>query len=95
MNETRGSDPAVSCPTIDRARRVDLLRSQLQESEDGAWLFTDLVDIRWLTGFGGSNGWVVLRGDELVIGTDGRYGERARTESAGSGATVFCSRQRA
>jgi Xaa-Pro aminopeptidase len=89
MNETRGSDPAVSFPTIDRARRVDLLRSQLQEAEDGAWLFTDLVDIRWLTGFGGSNGWVVLRGDELVIGTDGRYGERARTESAGSGATVF------
>jgi Xaa-Pro aminopeptidase len=97
MNETRGSDsaaPAVTFPTIDRARRVNLLRSQLQESGDGAWLFTDLDDIRWLTGFGGSNGWVVLRGDELIIGTDGRYGERARAESAGSGATVFAEQLR-
>lgn len=94
MNETREPDPASSFPVIDLARRVDQLRFRLQESEDEAWLFTDLVDIRWLTGFGGSNGWVVLRGDDLIIGTDGRYGERARAESAGCGATVFAEQLR-
>jgi Xaa-Pro aminopeptidase len=36
----------------------------------------------------------VLRGDELIIGTDGRYGDRARAESADSGATVFAEQLR-
>ena len=54
-----------------------------------ALLFTDLVDVRWLTGFTGSNGWVVVTADDLVLGTDGRYGERARAETASSGATVI------
>ncbi len=53
-----------------------------------ALLFTDLVDVRWLTGFTGSNGWAVVRRDELIFGTDGRYGERARAETASAGATV-------
>ncbi len=53
-----------------------------------ALLFTDLVDVRWLTGFTGSNGWVVVRHDEVILGTDGRYGERARAETASAGATV-------
>ncbi len=51
-------------------------------------LFTDLVDVRWLTGFTGSNGWAVLRADELVVGTDGRYGERAPPNSPSRAATV-------
>ena len=54
-----------------------------------ALLFTDLVDVRWLTGFTGSNGWAVVRRDEVIVGTDGRYGERARAETASAGATVY------
>ena len=50
---------------------------------------TDLTDVRWLTGFTGSNGWVVVRGDRVVLGTDGRYLDRARDETAGSGAEVI------
>jgi Xaa-Pro aminopeptidase len=58
----------------------------LAEYEVDAYLITDLLDIRWLTGFGGSNGWVVVRQDDLMLGTDGRYGERARAETgAGDG----------
>ena len=94
MNETRGSDPTLSFQEIDYLHRVEQLRAELQESDDSAWLFTDLVDIRWLTGFSGSNGWAVLRGDDLVIGTDGRYGERALDESAGSGAIVIAEQLR-
>ncbi len=42
-----------------------------------ALLYTDLTDVRWLTGFIGSNGWAVVRADELIVGTDGRYGDKA------------------
>ncbi len=59
-----------------------------------AVLFTDLVDVRWLTGFTGSNGWVVLTASELILGTDGRYGDRARAETATSGATVIAETSR-
>lgn len=52
-------------------------------------LVTDLTDVRWLTGFTGSNGWVVVRGDRIVLGTDGRYLDRAMAETAGSGAEVL------
>ena len=60
-----------------------------------AMLFTDLVDVRWLTGFTGSSGWAVVTASDLVLGTDGRYGDRARAETAASGATVIAETSRA
>jgi Xaa-Pro aminopeptidase len=57
-------------------------------------LLTDPTDIRWLTGFGGSHGWVVVRGDDLVLGTDGRYADRARAETADAGAIVIAETRR-
>ncbi len=59
-----------------------------------AVLFSDLLDVRWLTGFTGSNGWVVLTASELILGTDGRYGDRARAETAMAGATVIAETSR-
>ena len=78
-------------PPIDHARRRRIVTERLVEGGHGcdAWLFTDLVDVRWLTGFTGSNGWAVVRGDDLVLGTDLRYRERAAEETASSGATVI------
>lgn len=87
--------PTASLPPIDHARRVEFVRAGLLESDADALLLTNLVDVRWLTGFGGSHGWVVLRGDELVVGTDGRYGERAIAECSNSGATVVAEQERA
>jgi Xaa-Pro aminopeptidase/3-dehydroquinate synthetase len=83
---------------IDHRRRVETLQRVLGVGLGNgcdALLFTDLVDVRWLTGFTGSNGWAVLRADDLILGTDGRYGERARAETAQSGATVFAETTRA
>ena len=57
-------------------------------------LFTDLVDVRWLTGFTGSNGWVVMRPDRAVLGTDTRYGERAAAETDGSGVEIVAIQHR-
>jgi Xaa-Pro aminopeptidase len=80
---------------FDHPTRVAAVRSWLDSSPHDALLLTDLVDIRWLTGFGGSNGWVVLRSDSLVLGTDGRYAERALAETDGSGVEVAAHSQRA
>ena len=82
---------------IDHRARVATIQDMLTTGAHGcdAMLFTDLVDVRWLTGFTGSNGWAVLTRDELTVGTDGRYGERARAETASAGATVHAETTRA
>jgi len=84
------SDTMRNTP-IDHARRVATVQQMLATGGHGcdALLFTDLVDVRWLTGFTGSNGWAVVRPDDLILGTDGRYGERALAETASAGVTVY------
>jgi Xaa-Pro aminopeptidase len=82
-------------PTIDHAGRRVAVAEWLAESDAiDALLVTDLTDVRWLTGFGGSHGWAVLRGDALVVGTDGRYGDRARAETSGADADVVAETSR-
>jgi Xaa-Pro aminopeptidase len=85
-------------PAIDHAARCreagELLRAGGDDAAGlDAVLYTDLTDVRWLTGFTGSNGWAVVRGDDVVLGTDGRYDERARAETAGTGVTVVVETQ--
>jgi Xaa-Pro aminopeptidase len=60
-------------PTAQSARR-DLLRSHLEAAGVDAMLVTDLINLRYLTGFTGSNGALVITaaGDDR-ISTDGRY----------------------
>lgn len=67
----------------DRAQRVrDRVGSTLNI---GAFLVSDITNIRWLTGFTGSNGWVVLDADGLTLITDGRYGQQAARQMAAAG----------
>jgi Xaa-Pro aminopeptidase len=83
-------------PPIDRTGRLAALRDLLAASSTrDALLVTDLTDIRWLTGFTGSNGWLVVRGHDVMLGTDGRYGERALAETAGTGVEVIAESNRA
>ncbi|MGH3837625.1 MAG: aminopeptidase P family N-terminal domain-containing protein, partial [Pseudonocardiaceae bacterium] len=61
-------------------RRRSALRKRLRERELDALLVTDLLNIRYLTGFTGSSGALLVHveGDERsVFATDGRY----RTQS--------------
>src|SRR5689334_6007192 len=66
--------------SVDHRSRRDALRTLLVERELDAILVTDLLNIRYLTGFTGSNAALVVSardadGDEdaTVICTDGRY----------------------
>jgi len=63
--------------------RADRVVARLAEREVDALLVTDLVNIRYLTGFTGSSAMVVLGPDTRRFITDFRYVERAQTEVSG------------
>ena len=70
---------------MDVAGRADRVRASLAAAESDALLVTDLTNIRWLTGFTGSAARVALLADELVLVTDGRYGDQAAEQLAAAG----------
>ena len=55
------------------AERLTRLRAALATSELDALLVTALPNVRYLTGFTGSNAHVVVTADECVLLTDFRY----------------------
>lgn len=73
------------------------MRARLAAAGADALIVTEPANVRWLTGFTGSHGWVVLTPDQLVLVTDGRYTEQARAQLAEAGAegTVIEARTRA
>ncbi len=72
-------------PAIGHAGRPDTIRHRLVEHAADALAVTNLTNVRWLTGFTGSNASVALLPDRLVLVTDGRYRERAADELAAAG----------
>ena len=65
---------------MDHASRRARLVARLPELEADAFLVTRLPNVRFLTGFTGSNGQLLLTADGGVFLTDGRYTEQARHE---------------
>lgn len=63
--------------------RGDRLAATLAERELDLMLVTDLVNIRYLTGFAGSNGACVCGPETRLLLTDFRYSERAAAEVEG------------
>ena len=59
------------------AARADRLVEVLAERELDMLVVTDLLNLRYLTGFTGTNGACVVGGDERVFFTDFRYVEQA------------------
>lgn len=70
---------------IGYAGRADELRALLGGRGLAAMAVTNLTNIRWLTGFTGSNALVAVVPDEIVFVTDGRYAERAQAELTSAG----------
>lgn len=63
--------------------RGDRLAGQLAGRELDRMLVTNLVNVRYLTGFGGTNGACVCGADTRLLLTDFRYTERALAEVEG------------
>ncbi len=62
------------------AARQHALRAALHTRGLRALLVTHPVHVRWLCGFTGSNGWLLLRSRDAVFVTDPRYEEQAAAE---------------
>ena len=69
-------------PAMDVAGRLPRLRATLAGAGCEALLVTDLVNIRYLTGFSGSAAHLLVLPDTLVLATDGRYRQQAAEELA-------------
>jgi Xaa-Pro aminopeptidase len=70
---------------MDVAGRAGRLRSALSGAGADALLVTRLGNIRYLTGFTGSAARLLVRPDELVFVTDGRYRDQAAEQLAAAG----------
>ena len=65
------------------ATRADRLTALLSERELDCLLVSNLMNVRWLTGFTGTNGAAIVTPDERIFLTDFRYVERAEQEVGG------------
>lgn len=66
------------------ASRIDAVRTLVGEADLDAILLTSLPDIRWASGFTGSNGILLIGREEAHFVTDGRYTEQASEEVEGA-----------
>lgn len=76
---------------IDVATRVDALATHLRAGGVDGAVVSSATNIRWLTGFTGSAGTLVVAAQSdvpMVLVTDGRYVEQAAQETSASGARV-------
>ena len=71
---------------MDHQGRSDRLRDKLAEHEVDAFLVTNLSNVRYLTGFSGTNGQVLVTPSQTIFFTDPRY--EARSGQIVTGAEV-------
>jgi Xaa-Pro aminopeptidase len=70
---------------MDVVARMPRLRTALASLRGDTLVVTRLVNLRYLTGFSGSAGMLVVLPDELVFVTDGRYRDQAAEQLATAG----------
>ncbi len=64
-------------------KRRELLREKISGRRVGGILITDPVNVRYLSGFTGSSGFIIITRKHSLFVTDFRYGEQARSEVKG------------
>lgn len=75
-------------PPMEVAARRERLRPLLDDAGVDALLVTHLTNVRYLTGFTGSAGVLVIGHDRTTLVTDGRYADQAPAQVTASGAEV-------
>ena len=80
------ADALAGLPRLRVDGRIARLRDRLDNARVDAAVIVEPANVRWLTGFTGSNGTVVVLGTgEAVLVTDSRYAEQAPAQLAESG----------
>ncbi len=70
---------------MDVASRLPRVRGRLEAANCDALLVTRLANIRYLTGFSGSAGMLLVSSSGSLLVTDGRYGSQANDQLAAAG----------
>ena len=60
--------------------RIAKVREQVEQMKLDGLIITDKTNWRYLTGFTGSNGWLVITEKEATLFVDGRYTEQAQNQ---------------
>ena len=71
------------------ARRIEKLRNTMQEEKLAACFYFSYENRRYLTGFTGSNGQVLVTPTKVIFFTDGRYSSQAETEISADEVVVY------
>jgi Xaa-Pro aminopeptidase len=64
-----------------RIKRLRKLRTSIAENGLDALLLSQPENLRYLSGFTGSSGWLLISGQNAILATDFRYVEQAKGES--------------
>lgn len=78
------SERLASIPPMDVAARLPRLHEALADEDCDAFIVTNLTNIRWLSGFTGSAGTLVVseKSSSAILITDGRYAFQAPEETS-------------
>ncbi len=79
------TDLTAPLPAMEVAARADRVRAGFGEAGVDALLVTDLSNVRYLTGFTGSAGRLLVTADGMLLSTDGRYAVQAPEQMAAAG----------
>jgi Xaa-Pro aminopeptidase len=74
-----------SFPPMDVAGRLRRLRARLPDARCEALVVTNLINVRYLTGFSGSAGMLLVAPDRALLVTDGRYRDQSADELSAAG----------
>ena len=77
---------------MDHAGRIGRLQRKLGDHEVDALLVTNLTNVRYLTGFSGTNGQVLVTNSDAVFFTDPRYEARAKDLVSGAEIEIYTTR---
>lgn len=77
---------------MDYEGRVANLQKQLQEMDADGLLVTDLINVRYLTGFSGTNGQLLVTANTVLFMTDGRYEARSKELVKGAEIAIYYQR---
>lgn len=74
---------------MDHEARIGRVTASLRGAGVDGLLVTDLTNVRYLTGFAGSNGMVLVTGSETVFFSDTRYAARAQDMVQGASIEIY------